>query len=112
MYCPNCGKKVKEESDFCLNCGKMLKETITPHKNINGLSVAGLTIAAISSLIIFSCMGTPLEIKEEILYSKGTYEFVLSAVSNIFFYLILPIISLIRGNINNLLYIFTYLRII
>ena len=27
MFCPECGKKIPEESIFCKNCGKRVKDT-------------------------------------------------------------------------------------
>lgn len=31
MFCPNCGKPVKEGDRFCSNCGKELITSISPH---------------------------------------------------------------------------------
>lgn len=32
MFCPECGKKIPEESIFCKNCGKRVKDTDSKKK--------------------------------------------------------------------------------
>ena len=37
MFCKNCGREIKEDSNFCLNCGCALSETSQNRMNVGGV---------------------------------------------------------------------------
>ncbi len=53
MYCPNCGKEVKEEVSFCPYCGAQLVEKVgksMPSQRTSGLAIASLVLGIIPVL--------------------------------------------------------------
>lgn len=88
-YCSNCGEKIDQNQEVCLECGKLLKPDIINTKDTGGN--AGWAVIG----FIFPLIGFILYLVWISDYPKRSKAAGLGALSAIFAYLFLVIISII-----------------